>query len=93
MEKENKTNFLKDHFGIQSHVITKVETQLGYLQVLEYILQDWNYLHVVQWHLKNVLEENSTLPKVHCKSFYREKYKAMELAHEIGNNLLQQYVI
>lgn len=94
-EENNKNNFKvtlsKDSHGLNFRVITKVETQLGYLQVLEYIIQDFSYLHVVQWHFNNILDENTLVPKMNCKSFYREKDNALKLAYKVGKLLLQQY--
>lgn len=79
-----------DFEGIKPQLITEVNTQIGYLQVLEYILQDCSYLHVVQYHFNNDTEENSFLPKIQCKTYYKEKDKALEFASKIGNNLLTQ---
>ena len=83
----------EDYFALTPKVITSVRTGLGYLQVLEYSLQDCSYLHVVQWHFDNVFEEGTLLPKMNNEIFYRSKDAALELAHEIGNNLLQQTLI
>lgn len=102
MEKGTKNEMKKNQtigieqigFGyLKSKPITEIRTQLGYLLVLEYILQDYSYLHVVQWHFNNNLEEGNLIPKVNCETFHKEKDKALKLAHEIGNNLLQQYDI
>lgn len=81
---------IKEFYGLQCKVITKVVTQIGYLQVLEYTLQDWNYLHVVQWHFNYDLIENSSIPNAYCETFYRDKDKALERAYDIGNKLLEQ---
>lgn len=77
---------------LKSSLVTEMRTIIGYLQVLEYQLQDSSYVHVVQYHFNHVLEENSNFPKMNCKSFYREKDKAFKFAHEIGCKLLEQYL-
>lgn len=82
-----------DFEGLKHRKIIKVDTQLGYLQVLEYILQDFSYLHVVQWHFVQEIDKDNRLPKTYNETFYRDKESAMKKAHEIGNNLLQQYLI
>ena len=76
---------------LKSRPITEVRTQMGYLHILEYQLQDNKYLHVVQYNFNDVLEENSVLPKIESKSFYNEKDKAIEFAQKVGYNLLHQY--
>ena len=76
---------------LKSIPITEVRTLLGYLHILEYQLQDNKYLHVVQYHFNDILEENSVLPKIKSKSFYNEKDKAIEFAKNIGYKLLHQY--
>lgn len=86
-------NDLLDFEGIKHKVITRVETSLGYMQVLEYILQDKSFLHVIQWHFINFKDGENLLPNINCQTFYREKDKALDFAHQIGNNLLQQYLI
>lgn len=83
-----------DFESIKPKLITEINTQIGYLQVLEYTLQDCSYLHVVQYHFNSDVEaENYFLPKIHCKTYYKKKDKALKLAHEVGNQLLVQYDI
>lgn len=69
-------------------VIIQLDTPSGYLQVLEYMLQDCSYLHVVQWHFLDVLNEDK-LPKINCEMFFRNGNLAIERAYEVGCDLLR----
>lgn len=87
-----QTNFV----GFDSLVprkITSVESTLGYMQVLEYTLQDFSYLHVVQWNNNNNMQEDGILPIVNNKTFFKDKNNALKFANEIGHQLLEQYVL
>lgn len=92
METKIKGSFMNaDYECLRFKRITEINTEIGYLQLLEYILQDCSYLHIVQYHFSDILEKDSFLPNIECKSFYRDKDNALKYAHEIGNKLLQQY--
>ena len=68
--------------------ILTVDTYNGYLQVLEYILQDCTYLHVVQWHT-SILDSDNLIPNQYNKTFYACKDMALEFAVNIANELLK----
>lgn len=84
-----KTNF--DGFGsLVPKKITTIESLHGYLQVLEYTLQDFSNLYVVQWHKNHIMHEEG-FPIINNKVFYDDKNGALKYAHDIANELLKQY--
>ena len=70
-------------------VIIQLNTPAGYMQLLEYTLQDYSLIHVVQWHFVHILEEDSLTPVYNCTVFYKDKYGAIERAAEIGRELFK----
>lgn len=84
---------LDDISSLKPKKISCVDTQLGYMQLLEYTLQDFSYLHVLQWHFANTtgLTSSEELPKQNTKTFYQNKTAALQEAYEIGKNLLKQH--
>lgn len=82
----DKTN---DIMSLRCEIITAVRTGAGYLQVLEYILQDFSLLHVVQWHFNDTVDKDLLVPIQNNETFYRSKDAALKLAHEVGNKLLE----
>ena len=72
-------------------VIIQLDTPLGYMQLLEYTMQDCSYVHVLQWYFCNILLENTNFPKHNCETFYRNKNIAIERAYSVGNDLLKCY--
>lgn len=88
-----KTKF--ENFGsLVPKKIISVESTLGYLQVLEYTLQDSfscsDKLCVVQWHKNHIMHEEG-VPVIYNKVFYGNKNGALKFAHDIANELLEQY--
>lgn len=73
---------------ITPKVIIQLDTPSGYLQVLEYVLEDCSFLHVVKWHFLDVLDDNR-LPKINSKIFFRCKTDAIQFANEVGCDLLK----
>lgn len=76
--------------GLKRELITELSTRIGYMQVLEYTLQDFSYLHVVIYSIYAELDNNN-IPSYKSKSFYRDKQNALKFAQELGNNLLNQF--
>lgn len=87
MEKVN------DFFSLKGTVLSRVDTPLGYMQLLEYVLQDSSYLHILQWHFnsENDVDKDTLLPLVHTITFYRDKAGAQKRTYEIGEMLLLQF--
>lgn len=76
---------------LKSKLLIELRTPLGYMQVLEYVLQDYSYLHVINWHFNNILEENLLVPSCNSLTFYKDKEGALLEADKIGRDLLLCY--
>ena len=81
---------IEDLMALHAKRISSVDTQSGYMQLLEYTLQDLSLVHVLQWHFIEETEviNDTLLPCQHVETFYNDKHSALRRAFQIGEELL-----
>ena len=76
---------------LKPKMLIELNTPAGHMQVLEYVMQDYSWVHVIQWYYSNVLNVDNNFPKIHCETFHKQKNDALKLAEKIGIELLKCY--
>lgn len=76
--------------SLKPRKVTEVSTTKGYMQVLEYTLQDLSSLYVVQWNFMRDVQDDG-FPIVNYRTYYNNTKDAFQFASGLGNELLNQF--